>query len=414
MTEREKFDLIDRYFKGELSEDEIEQFNAEWASDDQFAEEVANHQKVNEVIMDAGLIDVKRKLQSIHNKQVYANNNGRWVMGGIIGSSIGLIGLIIGGWLYFGNPAEIGKTLPSENTEVNTDKSVKEEPNKGVSEPAAPNDQQAFANQEEPSNDKYDKKEQQNNEKSANESSTHEKQEKSKQEAPNTEKNTLEMSKVENNPSVNNPIENDVKKDQPKVAKISAINNDTIDLRFQPTQKPKSKSPCDNTTISASYKLVKSCYDKNRGAIIIDSNSITGGEPPYQFSLSKGDNYKGEPRFNDLSQGSYTVYIKDSRSCKDALNNLYVAGKDCNKTNYTFAPEREESWEYPFDKQANGTLIIYKKNGEKVYQREIRNGTPSNWRGRDNNGKRLPMGLYLVTFERSGNITKTWNLSLVR
>ena len=88
MTEREKFELIDRYFKGDLSEEEMEVFNSKWATDADFADDVANHEAVNEFIMDAGLIGIKEKLQHIHEAKVYGNgkSNGKLLKGSIIGA----------------------------------------------------------------------------------------------------------------------------------------------------------------------------------------------------------------------------------------------------------------------------------------------------------------------------------------
>ncbi len=413
MTERERFDLIDRYFKGELSDEEVEQFNAEWASDEEFAEEVANHQKVNEVIIDAGLVNVKHKLQSIHNQHAYTNKNGKWVKGGIIGSAIGVIGLVIGGWLYLGQNNEADKTLPADNAKVNTEKPPEGDINKESADTDPSKDAKTITDKEEES---VNNNQEQLNNKEPKKAYSDKKAEKSKaglKEADDSQR-SHGLTKVKNKATNDNPLSEVQAKDQQELAKTNAIDSDTIDLGLKSKRKSESSSPCKDFTISASYRLVKSCYEKDQGAIIIDTNSITGGQPPYQFSLSSDKHYKEEPRFSNLARGNYNVYIKDDQNCKDALNNLYVAGKDCSKTNYTFAPEREESWEYPFDKQANGTLIIYNKDGEKVYQSEVRNGTPSKWRGRDNNGKRLPMGLYLVTLKKSGNVTKTWNVSLVR
>ncbi|TRZ46049.1 T9SS type B sorting domain-containing protein [Robertkochia solimangrovi] len=47
---------------------------------------------------------------------------------------------------------------------------------------------------------------------------------------------------------------------------------------------------------------------------IIEAINVTGGTPPYSYSLD-GTNYGSDSRFENLAPGSYTLYIRDANGC---------------------------------------------------------------------------------------------------
>ncbi len=399
MTERERFELIDRYFKGELSNEELEEFNSLYNSDPEFVEEVANHEQVNNVIIDAGLIGVKEKLQSIHNKQFNNHKNGKLVKGGIIGT-VGLIIIASLGFYFFSINEEEKSKAKNQGRNTSPVANIQKETNND-----SPENGKSYSENSNNSKSAHSKPEKPNqpNKKGSPENTK-----------PREKENLEKMSRAKDESKIGDQIAKQQQNKQQTIEKVQTFPRDSFKMGPKDDKKQKS-APCKEVKVTANYRILKSCKDKNRGAIIIDTNSIIGGTPPYRFSLSSDKNYRETNAFTELKRGYYSIHIKDSNGCKSTLKNLYIPAKDCEKHAYTFVPKKEEAWELPFEKNASGELKIYTKGGKLVFQQTIKNGIPSNWRGLSNDGSPLPMGLYLVTFKKNaGNVTKTWNLSIIK
>ncbi len=77
-------------------------------------------------------------------------------------------------------------------------------------------------------------------------------------------------------------------------------------------------------TITNSYAVVGSivsqtdvsCYGGSNGAVTV---RITGGIPPYSFSLS-GGGFQSDSTFTGLTSGNYTVIVRDSKGCTDFVS----------------------------------------------------------------------------------------------
>lgn len=48
--------------------------------------------------------------------------------------------------------------------------------------------------------------------------------------------------------------------------------------------------------------------------------TITGGTPAYQFSLNNGSTFSASPIFNNLTPGSYQIYVEDVNGCYDTTS----------------------------------------------------------------------------------------------
>ncbi|MCC6724581.1 MAG: gliding motility-associated C-terminal domain-containing protein [Saprospiraceae bacterium] len=83
-------------------------------------------------------------------------------------------------------------------------------------------------------------------------------------------------------------------------------------------------SDSDNATVGASTDIPKpevtivpiSCYGKNDGAISVVN--VTGGEPPYLYSLN-GGNYGSNGNFTSLAPGVYVVSVIDASGCEASV-----------------------------------------------------------------------------------------------
>jgi hypothetical protein len=90
-TDIEKFDLINQYLKGKLSEGERIQFEAEIGADSEMQSEIEMHRLLNDTIVDNYLLGVKQTTKQVFQQKKTYQNRKNWTIGL---SSIFLIGTI--------------------------------------------------------------------------------------------------------------------------------------------------------------------------------------------------------------------------------------------------------------------------------------------------------------------------------
>jgi hypothetical protein len=150
-----------------------------------------------------------------------------------------------------------------------------------------------------------------------------------------------------------------------------------------------SSPPCE---IKAEYTTEASCNNKATGVIKIMGNTLTGGTPPYRVFLNEA--YDDSMIFRGLKPGFYKLEIRDAAGCLASFGSIFVGTKEC-RYQGNFYPLMEQ-WEIPLDFQP-GTIEIYNKNGQKVYELRFDGMGKEYWNGNDLNNEALPMGLYLFT-----------------
>jgi hypothetical protein len=148
-TEIEKFDLINKYLKGQLSEAARIQFEAKIGVDSELQAEIEMHRLLNEVIVDNYLIDVKQKTKHVFQQKKIQQNRKNWTIG--LGSII-LVGTIFVAYHQFNEmTAKVQTSLtkevlptakPNENQRNQTTSKTKAEPVGSlntIKEPTKPN-----------------------------------------------------------------------------------------------------------------------------------------------------------------------------------------------------------------------------------------------------------------------------------
>ena len=169
--------------------------------------------------------------------------------------------------------------------------------------------------------------------------------------------------------------------------------------------------PCDTTSIKAVIKKVQPCDKTNTGSLHLEN--VSGGALPYTFSIDGGKHFQADKIFLNLSAGKFDLVIKDKNNCLGEIgNNLELSAKPCVETNsYIFDPTRD-SWEIPNDKQKNGRITIYNKNGQVVYVKNFTIMEQLTWNGTSENGEILKPGYYIYTIEQDGNSLKQGSVTL--
>jgi Leucine-rich repeat (LRR) protein len=130
------------------------------------------------------------------------------------------------------------------------------------------------------------------------------------------------------------------------------------------------------------------------GRLLVNENSLKGGEKPYKFSLSsKNTTATALPNgnlFSNLQENDYTLWIKDKNGCL-ASRDIQIKGKkpeDCQNLVIVADNNGTQNSLYFEEK---GTAKIYDKSGKLVRSFS----TPASWDGTLDSGELVP-GLYAI------------------
>ena len=412
MTERERFDLIDRYFRNELSSAEQETFQQMWATDEEFADEVAYHELVDEFILDAGLIDVKSKLRHYTTQDAKTTKPGSPSKAfsnlnlGLLAGFAALISVAIFLALdpgFFGHQETTGSTQhpgsqkrtpsrPPFDSMVLPELLAKQEKKTGTNkDPEEAKDQKNQSGSSEQARKQFSK----------------------------DGSDQTKGGEGDQKPEPIQALKPSVEVEQSVVPEIEAqtpsISKTRADLSKE-IQDSLKRLACKGVDINGQVTVIPTCKDKRNGKLKIRKETISGGEPPYRYNFSENGSFQKSSIKEKLRSGAYRVRVKDSRGCVGLITaNAYIKAKKCGKRSFTFVPSRESEWEFPFkNQQASGSVRIYNEKGEQVYRTTVNQGVPAAWRGRNSSGQTCSIGLYRVVFNPEEGNARIWLLTLIR
>lgn len=402
-SESEKFEWIENYLNGTLTEEQQVAFENKMHTDLGFAEELELHRTVNELVIDQALLDLKAKMVTEYRPK-YRDND---LPGSNPGNTFIVIGLVVLSALtasifYFKSPSStplpvatekvqpLSLPQPANSSGLNPSPGpapvlVKSQPDNGSNKP------------------KGEKKISPLKIISpiVDSSST-------------SEENGLKMELVL-------PLE-----ERPLViANSPGIGSGKTKLiipRLVPSNLPNDKEPtdalfdCSSLKMAVKVSVQESCLDFPNGKISYDPKTVEGGEPPYRFSLDNGLSFTKANQFEALSPGIYYLTIEDKRGCQYTLEEGFeVKPGECNETKeYAFAPEQGETCKFLFAQNRDGHLQIFNREGVLIYSISIRNGFPIEWNGQSNQGVGVTMGSYRFIFEDLKGKTTRGNITLVK
>jgi hypothetical protein len=96
-----------------------------------------------------------------------------------------------------------------------------------------------------------------------------------------------------------------------------------------PQKNIQSVTDCKEVEIDAVIESENSCENKPTGKIKVDYQSIRGGESPYTISVDGGRNYYSTFSIENLAASKYQVYIKDANNCTSKLGSIHIKSIDC-------------------------------------------------------------------------------------
>jgi hypothetical protein len=370
-SELENFELIDRYLNNQLSGEALADFERKMKSDPAFQVEVRNHRLLHEMVMDQGLIEVRKKLQAIHHAQTVKNNHfKRW------GAGAGIVLIVALSLLTYSilttDTDPISQSKPAANEQKIAEKKSEAKVLEETPEAAKP-----LA-------------------------------EEKKEPAKEILKNTTAPSSVPDLPKPSEEIK----------AEIPAAGPDTLKFNKTPGQPVTSPLPekkiadCHLETSLIRVTAIESCSNSPTGKIVIEKGSDIKGKSPFMFSTDN-KNYSGEYMLTALYPGSYRLTIRDAAGCSwEYEKDIVIGEKDCRIPEYAFSPGNGEVWKIPIDQGSNGNIEIYSKNGARVFSAVINNGYPDTWDG-TSGGQALPMGNYSFIL-KSGDEVLTGSVTILR
>lgn len=370
--ELKTFEQIDRYLNKQLSGIALLTFEQKLKDDPQFAEEVKNHQLLHELVIDQGLLELKKKMQ-LHDYSDRSYRFKRWsIYFGVLLMSL----VTVTGWFI---------TQSNREESKNSAPIIKEQPHSKAIEIKPDTIRQSINTQ------------------------------------PGIRKNfetktgnsvTMRDSVATGETSITVTPQHQQKITVHDTAKSVKLNTPLPIANIQTIKEERNALPCDLNNSMIQVQTTESCRDSPTGKIIIDTNSVIAGEGPFQFSIN-GKNYYSGYAFENIYAGAYTLFIKDKLGCVwNDENEITVSEKDCRTYEYSFYPSNGEKWKYPLENAVNGTLEVYSRTGSKVFSSEINNGYPDSWDG-TSAGQVLPMGSYSFVL-KIGNSVLTGNVTLLR
>jgi hypothetical protein len=354
-SEKEKYELIEKFIEKNLSREEQEKFDFHLKTDMDFAKEVKAHMEVHELVLDQGIIEMKKKLREIHIAETKGNNNTSYK----IFSALAIIFLLGGMMLYIfktqGTPDEIEENRIKQVTIIDNDLNT-----------------DTNAHSKEISNHII-------------ENAT--KVDKRKSTFLSNPENTATALKKDSSMNVLNSSNQYIPSLQlPKDTAVSSTG--TLTNKSNPA-----KVDCSTIHITGEVTVKETCKDESTGSILIHLNSLKGGTKPIKFSITGDADFVTGSIFENLNEGHYNIYVRDANGCSNILKETKIATKDCPK-DYLFYPDLGQEWTLPLKHNANAKLKIFNRAGALIYAINISNGYPNTWNGIDNSGQGLPMGNY--------------------
>jgi hypothetical protein len=381
--EIEMNEWIESYLNGNLPAGEVATFRKKLEEDPGFAREVELHKQLREIITDGTYLNIKSKLKSIHREKTRINRRINRITGfGVGGLLIGVILLLVLPGV-FNTEKEKKEQSVIINTRVDsnaiadqTNTEAKKTPEKAgmISSHVPPGDQVA-------DNEKVQK-------------------------PPNSVDTAIapEITHKEI-PAKNKETEPDEPGQKPVIKNVSAPEKVTEAIQ----------ADCHKIKIEGNFVESESCSSKPTGSVAVDGQSVTGGLPPYTFSLNPVD-FRDTLLFSGLYPGSYPLYAKDAHDCISRIGIALIRSVDCGTTyQAVFTPMKGEIWTVPTDPDKDGTLSIFSsKTGTLVFTVRFTVGETILWNGTTSSGQPLPMGLYQFEIQYSDEERFTGNVTIIK
>lgn len=151
-----------------------------------------------------------------------------------------------------------------------------------------------------------------------------------------------------------------------------------------PKEEPKTaENACSSVHLQASVFASPTCKGEHGGSIVV--SRIKGGKSPYHTEIrsEKGATIEN---VNSLPKGTYSVLLFDDQHCSTRIDHVEVKEKICELEEKVFNPFLDELFELPVSTK-NGTFVVYEKNGNVFYKKDLIAHEKEVWDGVSQNGE---------------------------
>lgn len=386
-SEAQRYERIQRYLLGQLQAEEQARFEAELQADPALRDEVERHRALHSLVEDAALADFQQQLQQVRDEKTkpsgqrpLSHRRRFWLLGGTLLAALLLLMPLL--WQEAKQPqpvAEETTEVPPQASQPNAVLQPKPQPSATEPSVSAPNSEPQ-ASQPTPSRI----------------------QPQPAQPAQENAAPAAKRPKAEPAP--------------PALARKSGPlpvvkRGDTPSVSVENLPLP--ETDCSAFSPEVRYEAVPACPTQSDGQLRV--LNVTGGQPPYRFSIDGGKSwFEGEEK-NGLAAGEYRLLVRDAQGCTAEGPLVSIGEKTCAQAgqDYAFNPDRGERWRLPDSAQAF-TLTVSDKTGRNVFtQRYAANADPA-WEGRATDGARLPTGAYFYLLRYADGSTRKGTVSIVR
>ncbi len=375
--------MIDRYLRGELAGEELEDFTKNLSDDPGLAEDVAFQSEVNELISVNAYHELRNQMSSdIANIDKGSSSKGfnRTISVILIA---GLLSIAGGYFLLKDNDKESSGLSKNDNQElVNTDNI----PSLKLTE--AENNATAFEQDQSASRVTNPKK----SSKNINDDNGVEIQDN----AESLSRVSADTFVLPYQPTTINETNKEVKEPVSTISDKSELNAD----------------PCAKAVIKARWTISEACQARNDGKIEIDENLIQGGEEPYRIDLYSGSQKVDPSDLDHLYSGNYTLKITDVNGCLGKWN-VKLLEKNCQPTGVSFSPTQGETWAFNGNDRNSYYLSIYNQAGQLIFKSSLLSGIYE-WSGISNAGSMVETGFYVYVVEYTNGKKENGQITVIR
>jgi len=375
ISEREKYEQFENYLKGALNNESKAALEESLRKDPELSRQLEEYRQAHRLIFEGGLLDLRKELGTLHTARLKRSRNWRNGRNILFPAGIIVTGIMLYVLLNRNGDTEQEKKNLSESVagvDITTEKVVTESGEKKLQGTSGENTAVP-----ESTADSVSLKTDGSASKSMRADGDKFMQELVKTKAiitheKNKETMTLDMFMTDKN---NRP------ESEPQVS-------DTVDEAIN--------VPCENVLISFEFVAENTCLNRSQGRIMFLSQSVRGGKPPYEFSITGGSAFESLLLFDNLQGGRYYLVVRDGDHCLSETGIAEIGEIECD---FRFAPDKGEVWEIPILNDKEGKLLIFSKEGSIRYNANVGASSNREWDGRTLNGEPLPLGVYLFRIE---------------
>ncbi|MCR6637592.1 MAG: gliding motility-associated C-terminal domain-containing protein [Sporocytophaga sp.] len=383
-TEQEKYHLIDRYLRGELTGRELEDFTKNLSDDPGFAEDVAFQSEVNELVS----VNAYNELRNQMSADIASIDKGASSKGFNKTISVILIaGLlsVAGGYFLLKDKNKANAELAVNDTKEVTQPSNAPGPellDNVVNDGAQKQGQSEFVGK------KINK---------ASESNTKDKNVEIQSNTEPLNQVWADTAIIENQSTTGNENDRTIVKEP--------VSNTFV--------KPEIKTdPCSKAVIKVNWSTSEACQARNDGRIEIDEGSIQGGEAPYKFEFYSGNQKVDLSDLDQLYSGNYTLKVVDVNGCLGKWN-IKLSEKNCQPAGVSFSPAQGETWAFNGNDRNSYYLSIYNQAGQMVFKSGLLSGVYE-WSGISNSGSTVETGFYVYVAEYTNGKKENGQITVIR